>query len=307
MSLERCLQQVTEQGALLSHAVLTGLSNLSPGELGVFARAWFKAPLERKQKVVEQLVEMAEDNPELDFIAVFKLCLKDPDEIVRQKAISGLWEFEDRSLILVLVELLRSDGSGQVRASAAMALAKFSSLAQDDKILSKDSELVKDSLMNTLRDEHEWKDVRRRALESVAPYNTPDINEYIRWAYDTDDPNLKSSSLYAMGKTGHAQWLPFLYKELQNSGSSIRYEAANACGELDEEEAASYLVPLLQDDDPQVQLATIGSLGEIGGSLAKRALNRCLKGGDPILEDAARDALESIQGIEDPLGFDYEP
>ena len=307
MSLERCLQQITEQGEPLSHAVLTELSDLSAGELGTFARVWFKAPLERQQKIVEQLVEMVEDNPELDFSAVFKLCLKDPDEIVRQKAISGLWEFEDRSLIPLLVELLRSDCSGQVRASAAMALAKFSSLAQDDKILSRDGELVKDSLMNTLRDEQEWLEVRRRALESAAPFNTRDINEYIRWAYDSDDPNLKCSSLFAMGKTGRPQWLPFLYTELQNTSPSIRYEAANACGGLDEEDAAPYLVPLLQDDDFQVQLAAIASLGEIGGSLAKRALRRSLKGGDPTLEEAARDALENIQGMEDMLSFNSEP
>ena len=43
----------------------------------------------------------------------------------------------DRSLIQDLVQLLRSDESGQVRASAAMALGKFASLAQDRKILPK--------------------------------------------------------------------------------------------------------------------------------------------------------------------------
>ena len=306
MPLDRCLQQIAEQDAPISPPVLRDLSDLSPSELGMFARAWFKVIPERKQKAVELLVEMAENNAELDFSAVFKLCLKDSDEMVRQKAISGLWEFEDRSLIQSLVELLQSDYSGQVRASAAIALSKFAALAQDDKILSKDGQLVENSLMTSLRDEQEWLEVRRRALESVAPFNTPDIGEYVRWAYDSDDPNLKSSSLYAMGQTGDPQWLPLLYNELQNASPSIRYEAATACGAMNDEEAAPYLILLLNDDDLQVQLAAIRALGEIGGSLAKRALRRSLKEGDPVLEDAAREALENIQGMDDPLGFNYE-
>ena len=307
MSLETFLEHIAEEGTTLTSPTFTELSDLSPGELSRLARVWLKVPAARKQKVVENLVELAAENAELDFSAIFKLCLNDSDEVVRQKSITGLWEYEDRSLIPTLLELLESDASGQVRASAAMALGKFSSLAQDGKILPKDSELVKASLTKTLQDDTEGLEVRRRALESVAPFRSPDINEYIHWAYDSDDLDLKCSSLYAMGKTGELHWLSVLFKELQNPSPPIRYEAANACGELDEEEAAPHLIPLLHDDDFQVQLATIGALGEIGGSLAKRALRRSLKGGDPSLEDATREALENIKGTEDPLGFNYEP
>ena len=306
MSMDRCLQHIAEEGTPMSHPALIELSGLSPGELGRFARAWYKVTPERRRKVVERLVEMAEENAELDFSPVFKLCLKDRDEGVRDKSIVGLWEFEDRSLILSLVEILESDVSGRVRASAAMALGKFAYLAQDGKILAKDGDLVKGSLMGALQHEEEWLEVRRRALESVAPFNSPEINNFVHWAYDSDDINLKCSSLYAMGRTGESQWLPLLFRELQNSNPPVRYEAASACGELDREEAAPHLILLLQDDDLQVQLAAIGALGEIGGSLAKRALRRCLKSGDPALEDAAKDALENIQTMDDPQGFNYE-
>ena len=305
--MDRCLQYISEEGGQLSHQALAELSDLSPSELGRFARTWFEVPGDRRQKVIESLAEMAEENAELEFSAIFKLGLKDPDATVRKKAITGLWEFEDRSLILSLVELLKSDGSGEVRAAAAMALGKFAALAQDGKILSKDGELVKSTLMDALQREQEWLEVRRRALESVAPFNTSNLTEYIHWAYDSDDLDLKCSSIYAMGKSGEPQWLPLLFRELQSPNSPIRYEAANACGELDNEDAAPHLVPLLQDDDFQVQLAAVGSLGEIGGSVAKRALRRCVKRGEPLLEDAALNALENIKGMEDPLGFNYEP
>ena len=307
MSLERCLQHIAEAGTPVGQPALIELSDLSPGEVGVFARAWFKVPPERRQQVVERLVEMAENSADMDFSAVFKACLKDPHEMVRQKALSGLWEFEDRSLILLLVEMLHSDCSGHVRAAAAMALGKFAVLAQDGKILSRDGDLVRDSLMDSLRYEKEWLDVRRRALEAVAPFNTRDINDYIQWGYDSDDLNLKCSSIYAMGKTGESQWLPLLFREMQNPSPPIRYEAANACGQLDDDAAAPHLIHLLQDDDPQVQLAAVSALGEIGGSLAKRALRRCAKQGDPVLQDAARVALENVKSMEDPLGYNYNP
>ena len=303
MSLDSSLQQIAEGSGTLSYQALFELSDLSPGELGRFARTWFKVPSQRREEVIGRLVDMAEENPELDFGSVFKLCLKDPDAGAREKAITGLWESEDRSVIPTLVDMLKSDSSGQVRSSAAMALGKFASLAQDRKILSRDGELVQGSLMEALKNEQEWLEVRRRALESVAPFNTSEVPKYIQWAYESDDTKLGCSSLFAMGRTGDPQWLPTIIRELQNPNPPIRYEAANACAEIDDEEAAPHLIPLLHDDDAQVQIAAISALGELGGSLAKRALKRCLKIGDPIMEDAARNALENITALEDPLGY----
>ena len=306
MSLDTCLQHLTEEGSPLSHGVLQELSGLSPAELGRLARTWYKLSPERRQKIVVQLAEMAEEDPELDFSPVFKLGLKDSHEEVRQAAVAGLWEFEDRSLIPGLVWMVRDDESGKVRAAAAVALGKFASLAQDGKILPRDGDVVRGCLMEALGDEEEWLEVRRRALEAVAPFSTRDINKYVRWAYDSDDLNLKCSSIYAMGRTGEPQWMPVLVRELQNPNPPIRYEAANACGVMDEEEMAPHLIPLLLDDDLHVQLAAIAALGGIGGQLAKKALRRCLSQGDPALEEAVKDALENIQVVEDPLGFSYE-
>ena len=306
MSLETCLEHIADQDTTLSYPALTDLSDLSPSDLGRFARAWIKIPVERKYQVIDGMVEMAEDDAELEFSAIFKVGLKDRDRGVRERAISGLWEYEDRSLIETLVVILTSDEAGEVRASAAVALGKFAVLAQDGKLLPKDSDAVQSSLMEALTNEEEWLDVRRRALESVAAFHAEDVNEYIHWAYETDDLKLKCSSIYAMGKTGQSDWLDFLFRELQSPSPPVRYEAANACGEMDDEEAAPYLIPLLHDDDTQVQLAAVGALGEIGGTLAKKALRRCMKREDQVLEDAARTALENIKATEDPLGFAYD-
>ena len=146
-------------------------------------------------------------------------------------------------------------------------------------------------------------DVRRRSLEAVAPFNTGDIKKFVSWAYDSDDLAMKSSSIFAMGRTGESTWLPLLIKELQSPEPPIRYETAHACGELGDEDAVPHLIQLLDDEDYQVQMAGIAALGRIGGPLAKKVLVHCIKEGDATLEDAARAELQNIGFLEDPMAF----
>ena len=170
-------------------------------------------------------------------------------------------------------------------------------------MLPKDREAIYESLMAVLKDPDQHIDVRRRSLEAVAPFNTGDIKKLLSWAYDSDDLPLKSSSIFAMGRTGEVDWLPVLIRELQNTDAAIRYETAHACGELGEEDAVPHLISLLEDEDIQVQMAGISALGKIGGPLAKKVLVHCVKEGDSVLEDAARFELQNIELLEDPMAF----
>ena len=303
MSLETFLESIADLSVQVLAADFVEASDLSPAELGQFAKTWFVTPLERQLWTIDTMVELAEDNPELDFCAIFKMCLKDKEEAVQLKAIEGLWEYEDRSIIPGLVQLLGSNQSPEVRAASAAGLGKFAVLIQDGKLLPKDCDVVRDSLFAALQDENENLDVRRRSLEAAAPFNTPEIQKFVSWAYESDDVKLKSSSIFAMGRTGETTWLPLLIKELQSREPAMRYETANACGELGDEEVVPHLISLLEDDDYQVQMAGLVAIGKIGGPLAKRALLHCLKEGDAALEDAARAALENVEFLEDPMTF----
>ncbi|MCZ6866147.1 MAG: HEAT repeat domain-containing protein [Chloroflexi bacterium] len=307
MSLDKCLQEIKVEGAALSNSLLYDLCDLAPAEVATFTSVWSSVAIPRKLKVLEDLTELTQDSAELDFTAVFRQCLKDEDDEVRRKAIEGLWEYEERQLIPPLCELISNDPAASVRAAAAVALGKFANLAQEGKLLRKDSGRIHDCLLATLQNDNEELEVRRRALEAVAVFNTDSVEKYIQWAYDSDNLDLKSSALYAMGKTGEVLWLSQLVKEMQNPSPPLRYEAANACGELEEEEAIPHLIPLTQDDDLQVQLSAIRAIGTIGGPLAKKALRRCMKLGDPVIEDAAREYLETVDAMEDPLTFKYTP
>ena len=306
MSLESFLENLSDPSIPLSNSDFIEVSDLSPSELGVFARYWFRLSQERKRAILTTMVELAEDSPELDFSTIFKMCLKDDDEWVLEKAIDGLWEYEDRSVLPGLTQVLTSGRGPEVRASAASALGKFCVLAQEDYLVSADAAKIHAALMSALQDTDESLEVRRRCLEAVAPFNTPDIRDQICWAYQSDDLLLQSSAIFAMGRSGDVSWLPTLVKELDNREPALRFETANACGDLGEEDLVPYLVPLLEDDDYQVQVAGLNALGKIGGPLAKRALLRCIEEADATLEEAARAALENVEFLEDPMAFSAE-
>ena len=137
MSLEQFLESLTGDSTDLSQSDFIEVSDLMPEELGQFVRTWFTIPVERKRWTISTMVELTEDNPELDFSAVFKLCLKEHDETVLENAMEGLWEHEDRSVINGLINVLHSSNSPRVRAAAAVALGKFPVLVQEGKILAK--------------------------------------------------------------------------------------------------------------------------------------------------------------------------
>lgn len=305
LSLAHCLEALRSDEETPEDSLLYHLSDLSAAEVIDFASAWKSLPADGKASIMDRLIDLGQDRTELDFSAIFRRCLRDDEEGVRQRAIEGLWEHEERRIISPLCDILADDPSAAVRAAAAVGLGKFAELAQLDKLLPKDGPVIEDCLLTALQDESEDMSVRRRALESVAVLNSPKVDDFIRWAYSSDDLPLKGSALYAMGRTGESRWLECLVKETMSPSPPLRFEAANACAQLEEEDAVPHLIPLMDDDDLQVQLSAIRAVGTIGGPLAKKALRKCIRDGDPAVEDAARESLEMVDAMEDVYSFNY--
>ena len=301
MSFQELIETIADPSAPLSDAPFHEASDPSPDEMAEFVQVCDTLNEDRRCEVLAVMVEQAEENLELDFTAIFRHCLRDDDDRMVQLGVEGLWELEDRWLIAEMVELLRSERGPRVRATAALALGRFPVLAQEGKLRPQDGELVYRVLMDFLEDDIEDLEVRRRCLEAVAPFNTEEVQDYIRWAFEDDDQDLRSSSIYAMGRTGEAEWLPTLLEELESTDPAVRYEAASACGELAHEDAVQQLVERLQDDDPEVRLACIAALGKIGGALARRALIDCVRDGDSAMSDAAHNELENLEFLDDPM------
>jgi HEAT repeat protein len=303
VSLEDYLVELADPSAPLAVARLVNLSNLVPDEASAFKEAWRGTDVQRRRQVVRQLVELAEDNVELNFDAVFLVSLSDPDAEVRRSGICGLWEYEGRDLIPTLVALLFEDADQRVRGEAALALGRYALKAELGEIRASDASIVDDALRRTIADPEQTAEVRARAVEAVGARSQPWALQIIEDAYHSGQHRLRVSALHAMGRNCDARWLSTLVRELKSDDAEMRYEAATACGSLGDEAAVPHLMPLLKDDDAEVQEAAIQALGQIGGQEAKRALEDCLGSPEERVRDAALAALAEVDFGEDPLAF----
>jgi len=154
-----------------------------------------------------------------------------------------------------------------------------------------------------IEDKKKAVEVTRRALEAAAPVSLPEVREAIGNAYKSGIPGLKVSSIYAMGKSCDPVWLPVLLSELSSADAEMRFEAAGACGELEEEEAVPYLITTVDDSDVDVRMAAIRALGKIGNAQAKECLRQCLESNSEAVRQAAEQALNMVEADEDPLSF----
>lgn len=288
----------------LSISSLYGLSDLTRAEAQLFQEVWSLLDAGRRRWIIQSLVDIAEASFEVDFNPIFRLCLSDEDEIVRSRAIEGLWEDEDLTLAGLLVRLLRDDPSESVRAAAATSLGRFVLLGELEKIEAAPAMMVEDALLGAIYDPHEMLEVRRRAVESIAYSGQAQVRDIIEMAYYDDEEKMRISAVFAMGRSADPLWREMVIAELDNPNPEMRYEAAIACGELEASAALSALIDLIEaDPDPEVQEMAIWALGCIGGKEARRVLEACCESEDEALRQAAEEALDELDFLGEHLDF----
>ncbi len=305
MELSDYLRDLRDPASQLSVAGLQHLHDLSSEQAEELRSAWQEIDGERRQQVVGRLIQLAEDNAELNFDAVFFTALDDPEADIRAAAVRGLWEYEGRDLIGRLLQLLEKDEEPVVRAEAALALGRFVLMFEFGNLRERHFRKVEEGLRRTLDDELEEDEVRARALEAIGACGRPWVRESILEAYESETPRLRVSALHARGRSCEPRWLPPLIEELGSKNPEMRYEAAMALGSLGDRRSVSHLAPLLNDPDPDVKEATIAALGQIGGSDVKSLLRPLLQAPSPSVQEAAAAALAEATFIEDPLSMDY--
>jgi len=285
----------------IRHTDLARLSDLNSDELPQFKKAWGSAALERRMLLIAKLYSLGEDDARLDFTGIFKFCLDDPDDSIRIKALEGL-ELEDKyGFALPVIRTLKTDGSPDVREAAARVMGKFALMAELGELPEAVGNDIFDALLGVLEDPSGPVPLRKRALESIAPFRQEVVASYIEDYYYSDDPLLKGGAIFAMGRNCDPRWLDFLSQELQSSNSQFRCEAARACGEIGDEESVPGLLNLLDDGDHEVQEAAIAALGKIGGQEARGALDKLRTSAENRIREAALSALTELEICQDPL------
>jgi HEAT repeat protein len=303
--LEQLITALTDKDTPTPHTLLNALSGLKEPEIERFLPVWSRLPEPRRRQIIARLLEINEDDVTLDFEEILYRLLDDSDAEVRRQAIGGLWESENTSLIRIFTRMLHNDTDVTVQAAAAQALGKYSVWVETDRLRASYREKLAATLLAVFHDTSRAVVVRRRALESLAPLNTPGVKEAIDEACRNPEKQLNIGALYAMGATCHADWQNILRRELNNADAEYRYEAAAALGQIGQPEDAPLLAKLTADPDLEVSLAAIRSLGIIGGDAAKKSLRECLENPNETLRQAAVQAMAEIKAAADPLAFEF--
>lgn len=301
LSITEIITHLQNHDEPLKHTILAELSNLSRQELGELKKSWQTLSIRRRKELMERLVELGENNFEFNFDIIFRDLLNDQDPEIRQRAIQGLWESEDASLILPLIRLMGNDDSPKVRTAAIAALGKFSLLAEHGKIHNEYTDRLLALLLSKVNDKKDSIAMRMRALEAVAPFSSPLVVQAIGQAYHSKSRKIRLSAIYAMGKNCSERWLPSLIKELRNEDAEFRYEAVVALAEMETQSVAGEIARLVADPDFEVQQAAIRTLGQIGGSTAKQALVDCLKSSSEAVRHSAEQSLAELSIYDSPM------
>lgn len=305
MELSDYLRELADGSVRLQVGSLPRLSGLSPEERRRLTEAWTGIDVRRRRRIVQELVDLAEDNVELDFDAVFIRGLTDDDPDVRLESIRGLWEHEGTDVIEPLLDMLANDEDAGVRAEAALALGRFVTRSAEGKLRERHSRPIEEGLQRAIRDTEEVEEVRARALEAAGAQGGAWVRQAISEAYESGMLRLKVSAVHAMGRSCEERWLPLLVKELGSDEPELRFEAATACGRLGDQRVIPHLIKLIVDPDEEVKAAAIHALGEVGGRHAREALLALLASESEAVRDAATEALAQLDFEEDPLSFRY--
>jgi HEAT repeat protein len=296
MTFEAQLTRLGELGRPLVHGELKILAGLGPESLRAFWQIWRQFPAERRLEIVHALDDLGEDNVDMDFRPVLRASLSDADPDVRAAAIAGLWEEESEQTMERLIALL-DDEAGVVRSAATVALAPFAYRAELGELSAAGAQRVFATLMRVATDPEQPLEVRRRAVEGLGYFaGSKEAQAELGRAYAHSEITMRESAVLAMGRSMRPTWFPYIERELKSPSPALRFEAARAVGELGDEgrHLLPSLLPLVDDDDTEISLAAIWSLGQVGGPSAKRLLERLARSKDDTRRQAAAEALEEL-------------
>ncbi len=278
---------------------IVALSDLDRAAGEAFRTAWQQFPLDRRVTLVRRMDGLLEDRIDLNFGRVLRVALDDSSPVVRHLAVSALWEDDGDDLFDRLLDLMRHDPSPDVRAAAAEQLGRYAERAETGDLEARAGERLCIALHEVLADLAAPPIVRRRALEAVAAFaSDPAVSGLIDVAYESDEPGMRASALYAMGRSLNARWLDLLADELTSDDGELRYEAARACGAIGDDRVLPALALLTDDPDAEVRHAAIAALGRIGGRAAVHLLERLLAEASEIDTELIEVAIdEAAEGI----------
>jgi len=273
-------------------AHLYRLSDMQDEEEALFWSGWTAVPAERRQVIVRHLADICVDNFVVDFGSIFVRSFEDEVPAVRMAALDGLWDTTDLMLIPKITRLMQEDKDEEVRAAAAAALGHYVLLAEWGQLPERILPKLVESMLAAYENDETAVSVRRALLEGLGAADHPRIGDLIAQAYESRDPSMQISAVFAMGNSADRRWTATVLAEMESPYEDMRAEASRAAGAIGNSDFVPQLASLAYDEDLAVQVAAITSLGQIGGDEVQRILADMLD--DPEIEEN-EEVLEVVE------------
>jgi HEAT repeat protein len=289
------IEALLDESTPFSPRYLNRLSDLDPADISLFAETWPKVSLRRRQALLEDLEELHLADDLLCFEEVGRVALKDNEPGVRRRAIQILREYEPVDLLPTFMDMSEHDPDADVRATSAAALATYIYMGEVEDISPKKLRQVEECLLR-LTSNSDNTLVRRRALEALGFSSRKEVVGLIEQAYASPDIGWLATALFAMGRSANPRWNRLVLKMLTHKRPTVRAEAASAAGDLEIKAAVPILLELLEDVDPDVRLASIWALSQVGGEGVRSALENMLE--ETVDDDEADQIEKALENLD---------
>lgn len=303
ISIQKFVESLLDDATPEADIIMNRFSDLEESDLAALKEIWPQVNPVRRRRIMFDLKEIAENDLLVCFDNVALMGLEDPDPEVRVNAVSLLWEYEKKSLIPILIQMMQKDPDKSVRAAAATGLGKFIYLGEVEEIPSEAFSEAENALLDTINGKDD-KEVRQHALEAVSFSCHKAAQDEIRKAFASNDSTWVASAMFSMGRSADIRWADRVIENLDHPEADVQLAAIIAAGELEIEEAREPLLLLLEKSshlDEDLQRTITWSLSQIGGENVRAALEYLLEMAE--LEEDDTDSVEFIEAAIENLEF----
>lgn len=307
LDFNECLTSLGDLDHPFPARLLRGFSDLSPLQLKKLLPIWVTLPSQRKTSLLEDLEETFEKDTLVNFDELAIAILSDPDPRVRILAIRLLWESEETRIIPVIIDIMMEDQEEAVRAAAANFLGRFVYLGELENIADTQKISIVRNLLEVLAGE-DLPQVKQRALESLGYSSHPKIPFLIKTALESSETLWVSAALCAISHSADDTWEPQVLAHLQATDHEIQFEAVRAAGDLELTASLEPIAAILENEeiDPEIRMAAIWSLSQIGGDFARNTLQGILDSTQDEDEvELVETALENMEIGIDTQGYKF--
>ena len=209
-----------------------------------------------------------------------------PNAIVRRVCAKALARLGDADAIPVLIQALLNDPDPITQSSASGALARMGAPAIPELL----NVIASPSYPDAQKGQAAW------ALSCLGS----ETADQLYAAAHAEIPDVRCAVIGAIAAIAKHQRPPFagiqiLLDALQDSEASVRLEASSGLGKLVYYNATPQLIPLLQDDNPEVRKTTALALGSLKDPTSLKPLQALEMDASDVVRPVVRWAIQQLQ------------